>query len=116
MRSKTIDLTTMVYGKVPPHDKETEEVILGALMLDINSIPICMTRCFPEIFYYEHHQRVFSAIGKLYDRNQPIDILTVIDQLKKDESLEIVGGAYAVTRLTNSVVSGANIESHLLHL
>lgn len=116
MRSKTIDLTTMVYGKVPPHDKETEEVILGALMLDINSIPICMTRCFPEIFYYEHHQRVFSAIRKLYDRNQPIDILTVIDQLKKDESLEIVGGAYAVTRLTNSVVSGANIESHLLIL
>jgi len=67
----------------------------------------------PEIFYIDAHQRIFKAIQQLYDRNSKIDILTVVEQLKKNEELELVGGMYAITKLTNSVVSGANIEVHI---
>lgn len=111
-----IDISTMVYGKIPPQAKDIEEAILGALMLDINCVAVCMSRVFPELFYVEAHQLIFTAIQRIYDRNAPIDILTVVEQLKRDEKLEIVGGLYFVTRLTNSVVSGANIESHILIL
>lgn len=113
-RRNGIDISSMVYGKIPPQAKDIEEVILGALMMDINCVTLCMARVFPEMFYVHAHQLIFSAIQKIYDRNQPIDIGIVIEQLKKDENLEIVGGPYAVVRITNSVVSGANIESHIL--
>lgn len=113
-RRNHVDIATMVYGKIPPQAKDIEEVILGALMLDANCVTMCMAKVFPEMFYVDAHQRIFSAIQKIYDRNQPIDIGIVIEQLKKDEALEIVGGPYFVVRLTNSVVSGANIESHIL--
>jgi len=113
-RRNGIDLSTLIYGKIPPQAKDIEEVILGALMLDANCVTTCMSRVFPEMFYLDSHQRIFSAIQKIYDRNHPIDIGVVIEQLKKDSNLEIVGGPYAVVRITNSVVSGANIESHIL--
>lgn len=113
-RSRTIDLSTMVYGKVPPQAKDIEEIILGALMLDSNCVAVGMSKLFPEMFYLDAHQRIFTSIQKLYDKNIPIDIANVIEQLKKDEDLETVGGPYFVVRLTNSVISGANIESHIL--
>lgn len=113
-RRKAIpDLSSMMYGKVPPQAKELEEVILGGLMLDVNSVFVGMSRLFPEMFYVDAHQRIFTAIQNLYDQNKKIDILTVVEQLKKNEELDLVGGAYYVTKLTNSVVSGANIENHI---
>lgn len=112
-RKRAVDLGNMVFGKVPPQSKELEEVILGGLMLDHNSISIGMSRLFPEIFYVESHQYIFKAIQSLYDANSKIDLLTVVEQLKKDEKLEYVGGMYYVMKLTNSVVSGANIEIHI---
>ena len=83
-RTKTpLDLTTMVYGKIPPQAVDLENAILGALMVDVNCVFIGMSRLFPEIFYKDANQRIFTAIQKLYDQNNKIDILTVIDQLKK---------------------------------
>jgi len=102
-----------MYGKVPPQAKELEEVILGGLMIDVGAVFIGMSRLFPEIFYVDAHQRIFKAIQNLYDKNQKIDILTVIEQLKSNEELDTVGGGYYVTKLTNTVVSGANIENHI---
>lgn len=115
-RKSSIDLSTMVYGKVPPQSKDIEEVILGALMLESNCVTICMSRVFPEMFYINEHSIIFKAIQRLYDKNSPIDIISVVEQLKTMEELETVGGPYFVTRLTNSVVSGANIEAHILIL
>jgi len=110
---RTMDLGNMMYGKVPPQAKELEEVILGGLMIDVSAVFIGMSRLFPEIFYVDAHQRIFKAIQNLYDKNQKIDILTVIEQLKTNEELDAVGGAYYVTKLTNTVISGANIENHI---
>lgn len=100
-------------GKVPPQAKDIEEVILGALMIEANCVYVAMARLFPEIFYVSAHQLIFKAIQNLYDKNNQIDIVTVIEQLRKNEDLDNAGGAYYVTKLTNSVVSGANIENHI---
>ncbi|MFB6306977.1 MAG: replicative DNA helicase, partial [Flavobacteriales bacterium] len=65
-----------------------------------------------ECFYKEAHQRIFSAIVQLFDESKPIDILTVTDVLKKSDELDLVGGPYYISQLTNRVGSAANIEYH----
>ena len=104
------------YGKIPPQDTDIETAVIGALMIDANCLTIGMSKLFPEIFYKEAHNLTFHAIEKIYDKGLPVDILTVIDQLRKDGNLELVGGAYYITKMTNAVISGANIEYHILLL
>ncbi|HEX8335023.1 MAG TPA: replicative DNA helicase, partial [Segetibacter sp.] len=65
-----------------------------------------------ECFYVDAHQKIFKSFQSLAQKSLPIDILTVVEELKTKEELDIVGGPYAITKLTNSVVSTANIEAH----
>lgn len=112
-KRNSVDFGNLFYAKVPPQSKDIEEAILGSLMLDSSCVSIGMARLFPEIFYVDAHQKIFQAIQNLYDANSRIDMLTVVEQLKKNETLELIGGMYAITKLTQSVVSGANIEIHI---
>lgn len=111
-KKTSVDLSTMIYGKVPPQDQELEKVILGAILIE----PICVSSVvnllFKEVFYVDAHQKIYGAVLGLYDRNIAIDILTVVDELRKREELDLVGGAFYVTKLTNNVVSSANIDDH----
>ena len=66
----------------------------------------------PDSFYIEAHQKIYTAILGLYEKNKPVDILTVTEQLKADGNLEEIGGPFFVTDLTNRVASGANVEYH----
>lgn len=111
-RKSSLDLGTMVYGKVPPQAKDLEEAVLGAMMLEKNAFDTVVEILKPECFYVEAHQRIYRAMQSLSNKSQPIDILTVAEELKFKEELEMVGGAYYVTKLTNAVVSSANIEAH----
>ncbi len=111
-RKTQLDLSTMVYGKIPPQAKDLEEAVLGAIMLEKTAFDTVIEILKPECFYVEAHQRIFKAMQSLANKSQPIDILTVAEELKSKEELEMVGGAYYVTKLTNSVVSAANIEAH----
>src|SRR6186713_240408 len=111
-RKSSVDLSTMVYGKVPPQAKELEEAVLGAIMLEKSAFDTVVEILKPECFYLEGNQRIYKAMQSLAQKSQPIDILTVVEELKMREELEVVGGPYYVTRLTNSVVSSANIETH----
>lgn len=111
-RKPSIDLTTMVYGKVPPQAKDLEEAVLGAVMLEKSAFDTVIEILKPECFYVDAHQKIFSAFQRLSQKSIPIDILTVVEELKFSEELESVGGPYFVTRLTNAVVSVANIEAH----
>jgi len=111
-RRTAVDLGTMVYGKVPPQARELEEAVLGAIMLEKNAFDAVIEILKPECFYVDAHQRIFRAMQSLANKSQPIDILTVVEELKSREELEMVGGPYYVTKLTNAVVSAANIESH----
>lgn len=111
-RRSSLDLGTMVYGKVPPQAKDLEEAVLGAVMLEKSAFDVVVEILKPECFYVEAHQRIFRAMQSLSNKSQPIDILTVAEELRFKEELEMVGGAYYVTKLTNAVVSSANIEAH----
>jgi replicative DNA helicase len=111
-RKSSVDLGTMVYGKVPPQAKDLEEAVLGAIMLEKNAFDTVIEILKPECFYVEAHQRIYNAMQSLSNKSQPIDILTVAEELRFKEELEMIGGAYYVTKLTNTVVSSANIETH----
>ncbi len=111
-RKTAVDLGTMVFGKVPPQAKELEEAILGAIMLEKSAFDTVVEILKPECFYVEAHQRIYQAMQGLAIKSLPIDLLTVVEELKLREDLEFVGGPYYVTKLTNSVVSSANIEAH----
>ena len=107
-----VDMGTMVFGKIPPQAKEMEEAILGAIMLEKSAFDVAAEILKPQCFYQESHQRIFLAMQALSNKNEPIDLLTVVEELRTREDLEFVGGPYYVTKLTNSVVSSANIDSH----
>jgi replicative DNA helicase len=111
-RKSSLDLGTMVYGKVPPQAKDLEEAVLGAIMLEKSAFDTVVEILKPECFYVEAHQRIFRAMQSLSNKSQPVDILTVAEELRFKEELEMVGGPYYVTKLTNAVVSSANIEAH----
>src|SRR4029078_59588 len=111
-RKSSLDLGTMVYGKVPPQAKDLEEAVLGAIMLEKNAFDTVAEILKPECFYVEAHQRIYRAMQSLAQKSQPIDILTVVEELKRKEELEMIGGPYYVTKLTNMVVSTANIDAH----
>ena len=111
-RRTNMDLGSMVYGKVPPQAKDLEEAVLGAIMLEKSAFDTVIEILKPECFYVEAHQRIFAAMQGLANKSQPIDILTVAEELRFREELEMIGGAYYVTKLTNAVVSAANIEAH----
>jgi replicative DNA helicase len=111
-RKSSLDVSTMVYGKVPPQAKDLEEAVLGAIMLEKGAFDAVIEILKPECFYVESHQRLYKAMQGLAQKSQPIDILTVVEELKVREELDMVGGPYYVTKLTNAVVSSANIEAH----
>jgi replicative DNA helicase len=111
--TKKTDLAQIIEtGKLQPQAVDLEEAVLGALMLEKNAITIVSDILKPESFYKESHQIIFQIIKTLFSNAQPIDILTVTSELRKQGQLEIVGGAYFITSLTNRVASAANIEYH----
>ena len=111
-RKPTLDLGNMMFGKVPPQSKDLEEAVLGAIMLEKSAFDTVIEILKPECFYVEANQRIFRAMTSLAQKSLPIDLLTVVEELKIKEELDLVGGPYYVSRLTNAVVSSANIESH----
>jgi len=111
-RKTSPDLSTMIYGKVPPQAKDLEEAVLGAVMLEKGAFDAVVEILKPEAFYVDGHQRIYKAMQSLANKSQPIDILTVVEELRMREELDLVGGPYYVTKLTNAVVSSANIEAH----
>jgi replicative DNA helicase len=99
-------------GKVPPQALELEEAVLGALMLEKDALSSVVDILKPASFYKEAHAAIYEAILTLFNDSQPVDLLTVTNQLRKDGNLEVVGGAYTVTNLTTKVNSAANVEYH----
>lgn len=108
----TVELNTMVYGKVPPQARELEEAVLGAIMLERSAFDIVSEVLSERCFYVEAHQIIFKAFKSLANNSTPIELLTVVEALRKTNELEAVGGAYGITKLTNNVVSTAHIEAH----
>lgn len=102
----------IAQGKVPPNATDLEEAILGACMLEEYIIPDIIDILKPESFYKIEHQKVFNAIVSLSETDSPVDILTVSNFLKKEGTLDLVGGPYFVSQLTERVAAGTNAEFH----
>lgn len=100
------------HGKLPPQAVDLEEAVLGAMLLEKEAVNSVIDILQPSSFYKDAHQKIFAAIQKLFSESQPIDILTVTNQLKDEGELDMVGGAYYITHLTNRVASAANVEFH----
>jgi len=111
-KSGSLEMGTMMFGKVPPQAKDLEEAVLGAIMIEKNAFDAVIEILKPECFYLESNQRIFRAMQGLQQKNSPIDLLTVVEELRFREEIDLVGGPFYVTRLTNAVVSSANIEAH----
>jgi replicative DNA helicase len=111
-RKPLLDNNSMLFGKIPQQAKDLEEAILGAIMLEKMAFDTVIEILKPECFYVEAHQKIYKAMQSLAIKSLPIDLLTVVEELKFREELDFVGGPYFVTKLTNSVVSSANIEAH----
>ena len=99
-------------GKLPPQALDLEEAVLGALMLEKNALTTVIDILHPQSFYKDAHQKIYSAILRLFDKSEPVDILTVTQELRKKGELELAGGAFYITKLTSRVNSAANIEFH----
>ncbi len=112
VQRRSEDLSNYVFGKVQPQALPLEEAVLGAVMLDKNALTIILDILQPESFYSEGHQHIYRAMRRLFDRSQPIDLLTVMEELKKSGDLEAAGGPAYLAELTHRVASAANIEYH----
>ncbi len=99
-------------SKLPPQAIELEEAVLGALMIEKHAMTLIGEILSPDSFYKESHAIIYKVIRELANNAEPIDILTVTSELRKKAQLDLVGGAYFITQLTNRVASAANIEFH----
>ena len=105
------------HGKLPPQAVDLEEAVLGALMLEKEAVNAAIDILQPKSFYKDAHQKIFAVILSLFQDSEPVDILTVTNELKQKGELELVGGPYYITQLTNRVASAANIEYlSLIHI
>ena len=113
IRGSNIDINSNLdLGKLPPQALDLEESVLGALMLEKDALTNVIDILKPENFYKDANKEIYQSIIDLFNESEPIDLLTVTSQLKKNGKLEYVGGSFYVTQLTTRVNSASNIEYH----
>ena len=103
---------SLQQGKLPPQAIELEEAVLGAMLIDKKGVDEVIDLLEPEAFYKTAHQNIFESIFNLFQNSQPIDLLTVSADLRKNGKLESIGGDYYLVQLTQKVASSAHIEFH----
>lgn len=96
------------YERIPPHSDDAEKSVLGSILLDKDALYEVLEKLKPEDFYNEMHMEIYSAVIELYRKSQPVDILTVSEELKKRKSLEMVGGRAYIALLSTVVPSTSN--------
>ena len=99
-------------GRVPPQDIVAEKSLLGALMISNDTLPEILTILRPRDFYEQRHQDIFQAMLDLYDRHQPVDLLTLTSELKTKKKLKEIGGAPYLTELSNFVPAASHAKAY----
>jgi len=110
-----VDKTAIINlekGKLPPQALDLEEAVLGAMMIDKKGVDEVIDILSPDAFYKDAHKYIFEAIIQLFNDTQPIDLLTVSAQLKKNAKLDLSGGDFYLIQLTQKISSSAHIEFH----
>lgn len=99
-------------GKLPPHSIEAEQAVLGAILLDREAIISASEYIKPEDFYKDSHREVYQAAAELFEKGEPVDLVTLSEQLKQKDVLEAVGGMAFLTDLSTSVPTTANVAHY----
>ncbi|MFA6308759.1 MAG: replicative DNA helicase [Clostridia bacterium] len=99
-------------GRIPPQNTEAEQSIIGSLLLDKDALPVVLEIIKPADFYKESNREIFEAITDLFNRNSPIDLITVSEQLKSRGTLDGVGGIEYLTKIATSVPTTANVKHY----
>ncbi len=98
--------------KLPPQNIEAEQSVLGAIIFDNEALPKALEMLAPEDFYRESHRRLYNTMLDLFNKNDPIDIVTLTDHLRKTDELDAIGGIAYLSTLVNSIPTSANIRFH----
>jgi len=112
IRTEKTRVIALEKGKIQPQAIDLEETVLGAMMIDKKGIDEVIDILSVETFYKDAHKYIFEAIDQLFKEGQPIDLLTVSAQLKKNGKLDVAGGDYYLIELTQKIASSAHIEYH----
>lgn len=99
-------------GKVPPQNLDAEKSLLGAVLIDEETISDISEHVTAKDFYEKRHSIIFGAMMRLYEKHQPVDLLTLTDELKRKKELDSIGGSAYLTELTNYVPTAAHAEAY----
>ena len=103
----------MELGKIPPHDIEAEQAVIGSMLTDKDAIMSAVETLKPEDFYREDNKIIYEAILNLYNRADPVDIITLKTELQSMKQLEAVGGLEYIAQLPDKVPTTANVEQYI---
>lgn len=112
IKTEKANIINLEKGKLPPQVLDLEEAVLGAMMIDKKGVDEVIDILQPDAFYKDAHKYIFEAIVQLFTDTQPIDLLTVSAQLRKNAKLELAGGDFYLIQLTQKISSSAHIEFH----
>ncbi len=103
----------MDVGRIPPSDVEAEQAVLGAMLLDKDAVINALEILKAHDFYREENKQIFTAMVGLYSRSEPIDIITVKDELVSLGKLEVCGGIEYIAELSDRVPTTANVDKYI---
>ena len=103
----------MELGKVPPHDTEAEQAVIGSMLTDKDAITSAIEVLKEEDFYREDNKAIYGAILNLYNRAEPVDIITLKSELASLGKLEAVGGLEYLAELPEKVPTTANVDKYI---
>ncbi|PIQ87374.1 MAG: replicative DNA helicase [Candidatus Omnitrophica bacterium CG11_big_fil_rev_8_21_14_0_20_45_26] len=106
------DPNLSLVEKIPPQNVDAEVSVLGAMLFEPEVIPLAIEILRSSHFYHDAHKRIFDCLVSLFEKNQPADLVTVTEELRKRKQLEEIGGASYLTQLTANVPTAANFEQH----
>ena len=109
---KNLELIGLEAGRKPPQAIDMEEAVLGALLLEPNSVSDVLDMLNPDCFYKEANRKIYQAISALASKHAPIDIFTVAQELSKTDDLELVGGPYYLSQLSMRIGAAAHLDFH----
>ena len=102
----------LILDKLPPQNLDAEMAVLGSMLLDEEAVSVAVEKLDAGCFYKDTHRKIFQTISDLYNSNKAVDLITLADALRKDNSLDDIGGASYLTSLANAVPTAANINHY----
>ena len=104
--------SNLTLDKLPPQNIEAEQSVLGAILLDNNALYTAFELITQDDFYKESNKKIFMAMTELLEKNEPIDIITLTDHLRKKDNLDVIGGTQYLTSLASMIPTSANVRFH----